>query len=68
MGREDYFKYSRGDRFVGKKTEEVFQEIENLRVWNKEESVSGPGSSLEQTKEIRRMLPKIFHKFSNYSI
>ncbi len=68
MGREEYFAYSKGDRFVGKKPDEVFSEIEGKRVWEEQESVSGPGSSLEQTAEIRRALPLVFKKFDIQSV
>lgn len=41
----------------------VFEHIFETRYWGDRESVSGCGSSLEQTKNIRRELPIIFDKF-----
>lgn len=40
----------------------VFQHIYDKRYWGDQESVSGIGSSLEQTAPIRRELPDLFRK------
>ena len=42
----------------------IFAEIWKKNTWTGKESASGPGSSLAQTKEIRRKLPIIFKKFN----
>jgi hypothetical protein len=39
-----------------------FDDIYNSNYWNGAESLSGPGSSLEQTETIRRELPLLFHR------
>lgn len=39
-------------RFIGKTTEETFTEIYQTNHWTGEESISGPGSALAQTKTI----------------
>jgi len=41
----------------------VFKEIMQKNTWNGNESLSGPGSSLTQTKYIRQQLPKLFKKY-----
>lgn len=46
----------------------IFSEIKRKNMWKGEESVSGPGSSLSQTKVIRRELPKLFKNFGIKSI
>lgn len=68
MQRAKLYGYSDGSRFIGKSTEEIFREIEKENVWTEHESVSGIGSSTVQTKEILRLLPDVFSKFSIRSI
>ena len=68
MGRSTYFHYADGTKFQGKKTNEVFSSIQSDNYWEDSESVSGPGSSLKQTKEIRRVLPKLFEDLHIKSI
>jgi 2-polyprenyl-3-methyl-5-hydroxy-6-metoxy-1,4-benzoquinol methylase len=42
--------------------EDIFTKIYTSNAWASTESRSGPGSTLEQTKEIRERLPNIFKK------
>jgi|SRR3989344_5201491 len=52
--QEFYYK----DRFANK----VFLEIWKKNIWTGIESMSGPGSSLDQTRELRKILPRILKK------
>jgi SAM-dependent methyltransferase len=63
MGREDLFEYSDGKRFLGKKNKDIFKHIVKENIWKESESVSGPGSSLEQTLEIRNYIPDLLKNF-----
>lgn len=49
-------------------TEDVFTLIYRYNKWGGESSISGCGSSIEQTKVVRKELPKIFNKFGISSI
>lgn len=49
-------------RFSG--IEDKFTEIYHKNYWGNFESVSGKGSTLEATNNLRRQLPEIFEKFS----
>jgi SAM-dependent methyltransferase len=42
---------------------DLFTEIYERQVWKGGESVSGPGSSLEQTIELREQLPRLFREY-----
>ena|SRR6185369_1652306 len=42
---------------------DVFQKIYEENLWRSDESVSGRGSTMAQTEEIRRMLPVIFDEY-----
>jgi len=69
--REDNYHFADDKPFEGKKTSEVFNDIYKSNLWHiseKRESVSGIGSSLEQTQEILKNLPTIFTKFEIKSI
>lgn len=46
----------------------VFTEIYKYKYWGSDESVSGPGSTLDHTENLRSNLPKLFEKFSIRSI
>lgn len=61
--RENLYNYSDGSAFSGKKTAEIFNEIYRANFWTDHQSVSGIGSSLEQTREIIRLLPGILQQF-----
>lgn len=49
-------------------TSEVFAEIHRNKHWGSGESVSGVGSSLAQTENLRSHLPIIFEKFGITSV
>ena len=44
-------------------TEQVFSGIHKNRAWDNPESLSGPGSTLAATENLRRELPALFKKF-----
>lgn len=52
----------------GKNAENVFTAIYKTNAWGHAQSVSGPGSSLEETKVIRKELPFILKKYNIESI
>lgn len=47
---------------VGKSTEEVFTSIFNSNFWSNPETISGPGSSEGETKQIRSILPDLIRE------
>ena len=49
--------------FKEKNLNKKFSLIYNTNYWDDKESFSGPGSSLENTKNLRKQLPKILKKF-----
>lgn len=53
---------------VSSSVEERFTNIFAAKYWGDEESVSGPGSRLAATENLRRMLPELIDKFSIKSI
>ncbi len=69
--RADYLVYSDGGRFKGKSMEAVFNDIYEQKIWHltsDQQSDSGPGSSLDQTREIIEQLPVILDHFEVKSI
>jgi hypothetical protein len=48
--------------------ETIFNNIYKNNAWNSKESVSGSGSTLNQTKKIRKVLPKLIQDFKINSI
>lgn len=48
--------------------EEIFTDHYNQNVWNNDQSVSGDGSTVEYTENLRKELPVLFHKFKIQSI
>lgn len=68
MDRSELFDYSDGSRFAGKPVEQVFTEIESKNVWKADESVSGVGSTLPQTRTISEEIPKIIKHLKIKSI
>lgn len=48
--------------------EERFTEIYKMNYWGSHESVSGYGSTLENTENIRALLPELFRKFNIRSV
>ena len=53
----EYFKYKRMS------VKDVFCHIHRRKLWGNINSVSGPGSSLEETKTLRDQLPALFLKY-----
>ncbi len=68
MDRTQLYDYADGRRFIGKTAKEIFTEIERNNVWLDSESVSGTGSSAQQTGELIRQLPGLFHQYHIQSI
>jgi hypothetical protein len=63
--------YSKGDPFAGREAGEVFRSIFESRHWDLEpeaESVSGPGSSLRQTRHLIAELPAFLRRYGVRSI
>ena len=57
-----------GDKLKGRDAGEIFSDIYKENVWENDESVSGDGSTLEYTANLRRELPALFEKFEIRSI
>jgi len=69
--REDHYHFADDKPHEGKNVSEVFSDIYKSNLWHiseKRESVSGIGSSLEQTREIIKTLPFLFKKYQIKSI
>ncbi len=66
--RENVFDYADDEQFKGKTAPEIFTGIFKENIWKNEESVSGLGSSLEQTGEIIKLLPVVLTKYNIKSI
>lgn len=64
MDRSKLYDYSDGSRFLNKSAVEVFVEIQKENVWQEQETVSGYGSSLLQTKTIVNEIPKVLKELS----
>lgn len=62
-----YFK-SRIDRFQNKTTGEVFTEIYKAKYWGDDESLSGIGSTLDETQNISRRLPELLSEYEIQSM
>ena len=52
-----YINFADRQRLKGKAPDEVFTEIYNENRWGNNESISGPGSALDQTRAVRDRLP-----------
>lgn len=68
MDRANLYDYADGSKFIGKQTEAVFTEIAKENLWLEAESVSGIGSSMAQTAEIRKKLPEVLAQFQVKSL
>jgi hypothetical protein len=69
--RAGYFSYSDGRRFIGLSLNEIFSQINREKFWQYEvrhDSVSGPGSTADQTREIVSGLPWIMDDYHINSI
>ena len=64
------FKYNKLNKkiFSTNSIEDKFTKIFKLNYWGNNESVSGGGSSLESTKNIRHKLPQLINQFQVTSI
>lgn len=51
-----------------KSPKSIFTDIYNKNAWRSNESVSGPGSTLEFTTQLRTVLPRIFEKYDIKSV
>jgi hypothetical protein len=51
-------------QYEGKTPETVFTDIYQKNSWNGRESVSGPGSDLDQTRAVRDQLPALLHELN----
>lgn len=47
-----------------KNTEQVFTDIYKTNAWNGDDSISGPGSDIHQTRNITKELPALFNEFA----
>ena len=68
MDRSTLYEFADGSKFVGKSTEDIFNEIIENNFWLESETVSGIGSSLIQTAEILKTLPLLFDQFQIKSL
>jgi hypothetical protein len=69
--RENFYEYSKGDQYRDLPMREVFTRIyyqSRWRVTAGQQSVSGPGSSLEQTRHLLEVLPSLFDKYGVRSV
>jgi hypothetical protein len=57
-----------GSRLKGRDAGEIFSGIYKENVWENDESVSGDGSTLEYTENLRKHLPELFQRFAIKSI
>src|SRR5688500_7192394 len=60
---DEYRKWKTRKRFANKEISEVFTEIYRQNMWQNEESVSGDGSTLSYTQNIRSEIPKLIKQF-----
>ena len=70
MSRAHLYHYAHGDQHQGKPAAEVFQQIHDSNEWNvvTTESVSGEGSTMEQTATLRAELPGLLRKLGVRSL
>lgn len=61
--RSTLLPYSDGSRFRGRSRADIFKEISDSNLWYGAESVSGPGSALDQTQVLVEKLPALFRKY-----
>lgn len=60
--RHELYPYADGSRFAGRPAAEVFAAIARSNTWAGEESLSGTGSSLQQTAVLVEKLPKLLRE------
>jgi Methyltransferase domain len=66
--RSTLLPYSDGSRYSGRKRADVFNEIAKANLWFDKESLSGPGSTIDQTRVLIQRLPAIFSKYKIKSL
>ncbi|KAB2813858.1 class I SAM-dependent methyltransferase [Phaeocystidibacter luteus] len=54
----------KGDPYRGLSTVERFEKIYHSNDWNDDESVSGPGSNMEQTQEVIRIINSVIAEYA----
>jgi hypothetical protein len=57
-----------GSKLKNRDAGEIFSDIYKANVWENDESVSGDGSTLEYTTNLRKELPLLFEKFEINSV
>jgi len=62
--RNEYLKKRYLHLMKVKPPEKVFEHIYKTKYWGDDESVSGAGSTFQQTEEVRRILPELFKKYN----
>ena len=62
--REHWLNRNGSFTYRNKNRQEIFAEIYSKNQWKGEDSVSGPGSSMEETENIRQQLPLIISKYN----
>lgn len=60
--------YRSQNKLRGRDIEEIFTEHYNQNVWINDQSLSGDGSTIEYTENLRKELPVLFEKFEIRSI
>jgi SAM-dependent methyltransferase len=65
--RNEYLKNRYLRLMKEKPPEKVFEHIYKTKYWGDDESVSGAGSTFQQTEEVRRILPELFKKYNVHS-
>lgn len=68
--RDQLYPFADGQRFEGKATKDIFQDIYQKHTWNinTEDSVSGEGSNAEQTLTLRKELPGLLKELNIQSL
>ena len=66
--RARLYDYADGDQFAGQEPSQVFEDIAKSRTWTSEESISGLGSTLAQTRELIAGLPGLLAKLGVHSL
>ncbi|WP_277487383.1 class I SAM-dependent methyltransferase [Catalinimonas alkaloidigena] len=68
--RDQLYPYANGQHYHGKSAREVFQDIYEQNTWNisTQESVSGEGSTTEQTQALKKDLPRLLRQFNVHSM
>jgi SAM-dependent methyltransferase len=70
LGPYQQFNYAIANYRIGRRagSMDVFYEIYRKKLWNSSESVSGTGSTISNTYQLRQALPSLFDRYSIKSI